>query len=284
MGLKNIIYVAFGLCIGGFSSQAQTEIGYRQEGKASYYASKFHGRKTASGERFNNRELTAAHPRLPFNTLVRVTNPANGNSCIVRINDRGPFSHNRIIDVSQSAAEELGIIRAGSATINLEIVGLDGKVQPANQEQEWLAAEEKRKSEEEEARKKLEAELLAAERKQQEAKRLAEEAKAAEEAARIASAEHYQPFRSYNLQGNEKSPQGYGVQVGAYTSLENARETAGKLLQNRIQDVYIQVIKSNGEKVYQVLAGAFDQKKIAKGFIQVIQKAGYEGLVRKHLP
>jgi rare lipoprotein A len=283
MGLKNIIYVAFGLCIGGFSTQAQTESSHRQQGKASYYASKFQGRKTASGEKYNSQEMTAAHPQLPFNTLVRVTNPANGHSCIVRINDRGPFSHNRMIDVSHTAAQELGIIKAGSALVHMEVVSSDGKPEQKSMEKEWMLAEEKRK-EEGEARRKTEAEALAMERKQLEIKKLNEETRrAAEETARLSSADNYQPFRSYGIQGTEKSPQGYGVQVGTYTSLEKARETAKKLLQNSIHEVYIQVIRTNGEKVYSVLAGAFDQKKIARNFAQVVQKAGYNGLVKRHL-
>ena len=283
MGLKNIIYVAFGLCIGGFSSQAQTEISHQQQGKASYYANRFQGKKTASGEKYNNQELTAAHPKLPFNTLVKVTNPANGHSCIVRINDRGPYSHGRIIDLSHTAAQKLGIINAGSALVHTEVVSSGGKPEQKSMEQEWMLAEEKRK-EEEQARRKMEAEALAMERKQQELKRQSVETRrSAEENARLSSADHYQPFRSYGIHGTEKSPQGYGVQVGTYTSLEKAREIAKQLLKNSIQEVYIQVIRMNGEKVYHVLAGAFDQKKIARIFVLVIQKAGYEGLVKRHL-
>ncbi len=91
-------------------------------GSASYYAHKFHGRRTASGEAFDNGAMTAAHRTLPFGSLVRVTNPANGASVIVRINDRGPFSRGRLIDVSRAAAEELGMIARGHATVELELI------------------------------------------------------------------------------------------------------------------------------------------------------------------
>ncbi|WP_086617355.1 septal ring lytic transglycosylase RlpA family protein [Erythrobacter tepidarius] len=91
-------------------------------GSASYYASKFHGRRTASGEAFDNTAMTAAHRTLPFGSLVRVTNPATGASVIVRINDRGPFSRGRLIDVSRAAAEELGMIARGHATVELELI------------------------------------------------------------------------------------------------------------------------------------------------------------------
>jgi rare lipoprotein A len=90
------------------------------EGKASFYADQFHGRKTANGETFNMGNLTAAHPSLPFGTWVRVTNLRNGKDVIVRINDRGPFVKGRIIDLSISAAKEIGLIKTGTARVKLE--------------------------------------------------------------------------------------------------------------------------------------------------------------------
>jgi len=97
--------------------------GPRLVGESSWYGGKFHGRKTASGERFNKRALTAAHRTLPFGTTVRVTNRANGKSCVVRINDRGPFGNRgRIIDVSEGAAKRLGMLRSGVAPVTLEVL------------------------------------------------------------------------------------------------------------------------------------------------------------------
>jgi rare lipoprotein A len=91
-------------------------------GSASYYAAKFNGRRTASGERFDNGDMTAAHRTLPFGSLVRVTNPANGRSVVVRINDRGPFTRGRMIDVSRAAAAELGMVARGHATVELALI------------------------------------------------------------------------------------------------------------------------------------------------------------------
>ncbi|MBJ7437952.1 MAG: septal ring lytic transglycosylase RlpA family protein [Sphingopyxis sp.] len=85
----------------------ETEIG---GGMASYYGNELAGNRTASGERFNPSQLTAAHRSLPFGSRVRVTNTANGDSVVVRINDRGPFSHGRVIDVSHAAAREIGML------------------------------------------------------------------------------------------------------------------------------------------------------------------------------
>jgi len=98
---------------------AETEIG---GGMASYYGNELAGNRTASGERFNPSQLTAAHRSLPFGSRVRVTNTANGDSVIVRINDRGPFSHGRVIDVSHAAAREIGMHRSGTARVKLALL------------------------------------------------------------------------------------------------------------------------------------------------------------------
>ena len=91
-------------------------------GVASYYGKRFHGRRTANGERFNMNAMTAAHKKLPFGTRVRVTNAANGKSVVVRINDRGPFIRGRTIDLSRAAASKIGMISRGHARVKLEIV------------------------------------------------------------------------------------------------------------------------------------------------------------------
>ena len=91
-------------------------------GIASYYAHDFNGKKTANGETFDMRQLTAAHRSFPFNTKVRVTNLDNGKSCIVRVNDRGPFKLERIMDLSLGAAEALDMLKTGTASVQLEVV------------------------------------------------------------------------------------------------------------------------------------------------------------------
>ncbi len=92
------------------------------KGKASYYGKKFHGKSTASGETFNMNKMTAAHRTLPFGTRVKVTNLRNKRSVILRINDRGPFTKDRILDMSKAAAKKLGIIETGTATVIMEVV------------------------------------------------------------------------------------------------------------------------------------------------------------------
>jgi rare lipoprotein A len=91
-------------------------------GKATYYANKFHGKKTANGERYDKNELTCAHKKHKFGTLLRVTRMDNGNSVIVRVNDRGPFAHGYVIDLSYAAAEAIDMIKMGVVKVKIEVV------------------------------------------------------------------------------------------------------------------------------------------------------------------
>jgi rare lipoprotein A len=100
----------------------QETIPLQLTGLASFYGSKFHAKRTASGERFDNNALTAAHKTLPFGSRVKVINIRNGLSVIVRINDRGPFVRGRIIDLSKAAAKKVGLSHQGTLSVRLEIL------------------------------------------------------------------------------------------------------------------------------------------------------------------
>jgi rare lipoprotein A len=106
----------------GTKARKEVKARARQRGVASFYGSDFHGRTTANGEVFDMRRLTAAHRSLPFGTQVRVIDVSNGRSVVVRINDRGPYHGDRIIDLSRAAAVHLGIIDRGTAEVDLEIL------------------------------------------------------------------------------------------------------------------------------------------------------------------
>ena len=93
---------------------------FRQTGVASWYGPGFHGRRTASGERFDQNDLTAAHRRLPLGSEVKVTNLENGRSITVEINDRGPYAKGRVLDLSKAAARELGMVENGVAKVRIE--------------------------------------------------------------------------------------------------------------------------------------------------------------------
>lgn len=129
----------FALLVMGSCALAQV-----QTGKASYYADKFEGRPTASGEKYKHSKLTAAHKSLPFGTKVRVTHLGNNRSVEVVINDRGPYVDDRIIDLSKSAAEKLGFITQGLAEVRLEVIDPgDGKKSDPVKAIENVTVEEK---------------------------------------------------------------------------------------------------------------------------------------------
>lgn len=113
---------------------------YRERGIASWYGRKFHGRRTSSGEPYDMYAMTAAHRTLPLPTYVRVRNLGNGRSVILRVNDRGPFLHNRLIDLSYAAAVKLDIVRTGTGLVEVETIDTHGgtaraHVEPPAEEQ-----------------------------------------------------------------------------------------------------------------------------------------------------
>jgi len=109
--------------VGGRIYVPEEDVNYREEGLASWYGDDFHGRQTANGEVFDMESLSAAHPTLPMPSYARVTNLSNGKSLVVRVNDRGPYHGNRLIDVSNKAAELLEFKGNGVARVRVEYVG-----------------------------------------------------------------------------------------------------------------------------------------------------------------
>lgn len=131
-GLASALALALSLWLGGCAAPSRQEAGSLpstpsapadageiEGGVASWYGGRFHGRRTASGETFDMHALTAAHKSLPFGTRVRVRNLDNGREVVVRINDRGPFTAGRVIDLSRAAAAALGFIQSGTARVAL---------------------------------------------------------------------------------------------------------------------------------------------------------------------
>ena len=117
--MKKFICMLALFVMAGMNVNAQRVV----DGQATYYGSRSHGRKTASGETFNKNEMVCAHRTLPFGTRVRVTNKKNGRSVVVRVIDRGPFGKGKVIDLSPAAARQLDMIKAGVVPVHLEVVG-----------------------------------------------------------------------------------------------------------------------------------------------------------------
>jgi rare lipoprotein A len=116
------------LAFAGLDAAAQVKLGKTETGNASYYAPRFHGKKTSFGEVHNSTELLAAHKSYPLNTMLEITNLDNDEKVIVRVNDRGPFSKHRVVDLSKEAARLLGILAKGVANVTVRVVGMEGMV------------------------------------------------------------------------------------------------------------------------------------------------------------
>jgi len=127
-GLVLVMLFGLGACFssGGGDSPTGAQVAHSQVGLASWYGRPFHGRTTASGERYDMHALTAAHRTLAFGTRVRVVNLKNGKSVVVRINDRGPFVKGRIVDVSRRAADQLAFRQDGITKVRVEVLKAAG--------------------------------------------------------------------------------------------------------------------------------------------------------------
>ncbi|WAJ71585.1 septal ring lytic transglycosylase RlpA family protein [Catenovulum adriaticum] len=120
-----LIFVYFGMLAACSTVPMQSKsdaVGYTESGGASYYAAKYHGRQTASGETFNQNHLMAAHKILPFGSRVKVTNLANNQSVTVKINDRGPFVSGRVIDLSRAAFSKIANLNQGVVQVTIQVV------------------------------------------------------------------------------------------------------------------------------------------------------------------
>lgn len=127
-----------------YHTMKKVEVGHEQKGVASWYGPGFNGKKTASGEVYDMFDMTAAHSSLPLDTVVKVRNVRNDREVVVRINDRGPFVGDRVIDLSFTAARELGMIAPGTAPVNLVVIKPgETRVASKSQRKQFAKAEEK---------------------------------------------------------------------------------------------------------------------------------------------
>jgi rare lipoprotein A len=223
---------------------AEAQNNFSQKGMASYYGAQFHGKKTACGEIFDMNEYTAAHPKLPFQTLVRVTNLSNNKSVVVRINDRGPFTKKRIIDLSKAAASKIDLIRAGTAKVKIEV--LESDKHSSDEEKEGPAYVEDTKD------------------------------------PVYSKISDFKAGKIYNDNGEEKEPKGYGIQVASLSNPANVAETIQKINKEGIKDVYIQVLMVNDKKIYRVIAGDHSHIEAAEKDLDKLEHAGFKGFVKKY--
>lgn len=204
-----------------------TSKGYKKRGIASFYGTKFHGHKTSNGETYNMYEMSAAHKSLPIPTYAQVTNLKNGKKIIVRINDRGPFHGNRIIDLSYAAAYKLGMLGVGTA--NVEVKAID----PNN----WKGNKLRRKRFNKHTNK-----VIAEQEVQKQNKNL----------NTLSLSSNAQPSLSTNTH----------LQMGAFSNKNNAESLAEKIKNVTEHPVYISETQNNSGKIYRVNVGPIHNENI----------------------
>ena len=214
-------------------------------GMASFYADKFEGKTTASGEVFKQSKLTAAHRTLPFGSVVKVTNLNNNLSVTVTINDRGPFVDKRIIDLSRAAAEKLKFIDNGTTNVKIEVVSLpDGsgsEVASGSSTPAWPGSKPAGVSESDPAGDDAEKQTALTEVKK--------------------PANEY-----YKIVSTVVNPKGYGVQLASYQEAANLVKRCAEIKEKIGKDIMIQIGDKNGIKVYRIIAGPFESRDKAENF------------------
>lgn len=253
---KHIITAAL-LSLAALTLRAQAE-GYTQEGKASFYADKFEGRTTASGERYSHKKATCAHLTLPFGTLVRITNLSNNASAVARVNDRGPFAANRIIDVSKSVAERLGFVSDGVVDVRIEAISAD----------EAGAASTSAVPAASTARATAPATHPAAPIAQPSTTPPSTPSTHVPQAAaaptRPAAAEGESVL--YEVSIKQVEPSGYAVQIASYRDQASVIHHASEVQRQLDTKVRIQAATLNGDRVYRLMVGSFSSRKDAERY------------------
>lgn len=299
--MKNFLNSAFfaasmltALFMGSHTLYAQSVVvGYKQKGKASFYANKFHNRKTASGETYSMFGMTAAHPTIPFNSIIKVTNLKNGRWVTLRINDRGPFSRSRVLDVSKAAAIKLDFVKEGNAQIELEVIRL-GEVNPPATATAQKATEA---TPPDAAPAKTEATTTTtapapktSTASPETATRLSIDPQQALSIARTllktapnTVAKRFAPVNTYTIDGRARKPQGFGVQIGTFSDVLKAVEIVAEGYSLGMKELYIQSGWQNGIPAYRVMFGAEKTEAKAKELVKYALGKGFsDAFVRKH--
>jgi len=261
-----------------------------QEGMASYYNDKFHGRKTASGEPYDKNRFTCAHRTLPFGTIVKVTNLTNGRYVSVKVNDRGPHKPERIVDLSRAAAQQIGLVQAGVARVRVEVVR-NGQVSPpgnqpvvTNNPSPAPAPPRTRPARQVDISDlpivdhngvPIAESVQAGESQPEDQVTATPEAKPD---PTLVEAQKYTPAL-FTMQAAKSTSEGFGLQVGAFFSfyrlLEGMDEIAGKGYKNTLVHSSIK----DGKPIFRIILGPYPTRADANALRRAAAKKGVEGIV-----
>jgi len=271
-------------------------VGYTESGKASYYGEKMHGKVTASGEVYDMFSMTAAHRELPFNTIIKVINKNDPSTWVtLRVNDRGPFTKNRILDVSKRAALKLNMEKTGILEVQLEVLKLgDNKtVKSTAEDSTQVAAIAKNEadkaaenSEKKPAVKKEEKVVQKAAVKKPEVKtdkKPAVIAVTAKVDKSLPLTERFKKTGTYNVWGTPTNPSGFGLQLAAYTDIAQALKVSNEAISLGLDEVYIQTGWANNLQSYRIIWGSWaDKDAVGENMIIAKKKGFFDTFERAH--
>ncbi|MCU0393286.1 MAG: septal ring lytic transglycosylase RlpA family protein [Thermoflexibacter sp.] len=298
------------------SAQEITQIGYVQKGKASYYSDDRKGAITQSGERYDPNALEAAHAKIAFNSLVKITNLENGSEIIVRINDRSTSSE-RIIDMTKAAADGLGMTDKKTVIeVKIELIQLGV---PRNNAREILEdayrristkpiEEEVEITKEEEISARYEEKNIEVDKNKPDNEAVREKKKIIDnkKIEKTQATDHkknkgvlsttnnpsaksknkdkisFDPTSTYTPDGEKVSLKGFGVQIASYDDIQKALRDVPKIEKLKVGQVYIQAGWANGQKTYRILVGNFKSKELAQKTADKLNKQNYKSFPKKH--
>ncbi|ANQ48445.1 septal ring lytic transglycosylase RlpA family protein [Flammeovirga sp. MY04] len=239
----------------------QKKVGDVKKGQASYYANKFHGKKTANGERFNMYAFTCAHRELPFDTYLKVTNLKNNNWVVVRVNDRGPFKAHRIIDLSKAAAAKIDMVKDGIGDVSIEVLYINGQGTKVKEGTTGVTGDVIPKNK------------YVKETPKKDPPKTASKPKG-----------EFAAPGTYSIWGTPKNiKNGYGVQMASYTDVKKAISNGKKANKKGLSSIFIQAGWSNDKKVYRLIYGDLSEAD-ARNKVSKVRGKGYKGaFVKKHL-
>ena len=279
-------------------STLQAQVGFTQSGKASFYNDRFHGAKTNSGEKYDMNALTAAHRDLPLNTKIKVKNLKNNKTTIVRINDRGPFHHVRILDVSKAAAKELDMISQGVTDVTIEVIetpnepAKDAKstasptsstqkskvpvvdnVAPTKTETKFEESEVPNKTIPHEVNPNKP--VVTSDLPKMEPEKPTVDLKEA-------SSEIFKPGYIYNLHGMIQNPKGYGIQVGVFSHIFNTLRFCKTLTDSGFSKLFIKVDRETNGTIYRVLIGDYPTEEDTNPETTKLRENNRDYLIKKY--
>ncbi len=254
-------------------------------GLASYYADEFQGRETAYGVKYDKGKLTAAHKRHPYGTKLRVPRLDNNKSVVVTVIDKGPYIKGRVVDLSKTAAERLGIVKDGVAEVKVEVVGRpDKQAQPAPKKEERTAATPtpaQRPSSYEDTSGSRVAETAKPSATEKETKSAAKtsQSSTAKDTPKGTSktarprlvGKDFQQYGLYRIRLERPADQGFAVQVASLTNYENVFRQVADLQAKWFDNILVSIEKGTAKPIYKVLLGPFESEAAAENYRKDLQ-------------